>query len=149
MKALIFVFSSVALLGLALAQGRADVPFQVIDRGTQSGEAEQGVKVLRTERAFEEFMKGNRAEDKISKLTKQVDWNTEQVLVVFGGQQPTGGFGIDVKRISSVDIQRLVVEARLIKPGPNQLVTQALTTPYVMIKTQRQVAAIKVKFLPE
>lgn len=148
MRTLIFVFSSVALIGLALAQGRSDVPFQVIDRGAQSGEAEQGVKVLRTERAFEEFMKG-RADDKISKLTKQVDWNTEQVLVVFGGQQPTGGFGIEVRRIASIDIQRLVIEAKLIKPSAGQIVTQALTTPYVMLKTQRQVAAIKVKFLPE
>ena len=148
MRTVLLIFASIALLGTAFGQQRADIPFQVIDRGANSGEAEQGLKVLRTERAFEEFLK-DRGQDQVSRLSKQVDWNTEQVVVVFGGQRPSAGFGVSIKRISSVDIQRLQVEASITKPSAGQLAAQVLTTPYVMIKMQRQVAAIKVKFLPE
>jgi hypothetical protein len=148
MRALISIFVSVLVVAAVTAQGRTDVPFQVIDRGTNSGEKESGLKIFRTERAFEEYLK-DRGEEKAQRLTKQIDWQTEQVIVVFGGQQSSGGFSVDVKRIASIDIQRLVVEAKLNRPGPKQPVTMALTTPYVMIRTQRQVAAIKVKFLSD
>lgn len=148
MRAFFAIFVSILLVAAVTAQGRADVPFQVIDRGMNSGENESGLKIIRTERAFEEYLK-DRGEDKAQRLAKQIDWQTEQVIVIFGGQQSSGGFSVDVKRISSVDIQRLVVEAKLNRPGANQHTTLALTTPYVMIKTQRQVAAIKVKFLSD
>jgi PrcB C-terminal len=148
MRTFLSIFVFVSVLAVAFSQGRADVPFQVIDRGTNSGEVEQGVKVLRTERAFEEFLK-NQGEEKTKRMLKMVDWQTEQAVIVFGGQQNSGGFSVDVKRIASVDIQRLVVEAKLNRPSPNQGVTLALTTPYIILKMQRQVAAIKVKFLAD
>lgn len=129
----------------AFAQGRTDIPFQVIERGTNSGEKEQGVKVIRTERALEEFFK-DRGEDQARKLSKQVDWQAEQIIVVFGGQQNSGGFSVDVKKVVGIDIQRYVVEAVLNKPNRDRGVTMALTTPYIIIKTSRQVGAVKVKF---
>lgn len=145
MKPLVLVLLGVSLVVAAFAQGRTDIPFQVIERGTNSGEKEQGVKVLRTERAFEEFLK-DRGEEQAKKLSKQVDWQTEQIVVVFGGQQNSGGFSVDVKKVVGVDIQRYVVEAVLNKPNRERGVTMALTTPYVIIKTQRQIGAVKVKF---
>lgn len=145
MKPLVLVLLGVSLVAAAFAQSRTDIPFQVIERGTNSGEKEQGVKVLRTERAFEEFLK-DRGEEQAKKLSKQVDWQTEQIVVVFGGQQNSGGFSVDVKKVVGVDIQRYVVEAVLNKPNRDRGVTMALTTPYIIIKTQRQVGAVKVKF---
>ncbi len=141
----------IALLGVLMAasgfgQAQGDIPFKVIERGANIGEKEQGLKVLRTDRAFEEFLK-DKGEEHVKKLAKQVDWQTEQVVVIFGGQHPTGGFSVDVKRIAKVDVQRLIVEAILNKPKPGQGVTMAFTTPYIIIKMPREVAAIKVKFL--
>lgn len=144
----IFILLVVAVAVMAFAQGRPDVPFQVVDRGANSGEEEQGIKVFRTERAFEEYVK-DRGDERMRRLIKQVDWNADQVIIVFGGLQRSSGFGVDVKRIANIDIQRLVVEARITKPKADELVAQALTTPYVVLKTQRQVAAIKVKFLTD
>lgn len=135
----------VLLAAVGFAQTQGDIPFKVIERGTNIGEKEQGLKVLRTDRAFEEFLK-DKGEEHVKKLAKQVDWQTEQVVVVFGGQHPTGGFSVDVKRIAKVDVQRLVLEAVLNKPKPGQGVTMAFTTPYIIIKMPREVAAIRVKF---
>jgi hypothetical protein len=140
MRAFVSIFVMLAVVVAAIAGQGADVSFQVLDRGSNSGEKEQGLKVLRTERAFEEFLKEH-SPAQADKLPKQVDWKTEQIVLVFGGQQRTGGFGVNVKRIVSTDVQRLTVEAILTKPSPGQGVTLAFTTPYTI--------AIKVKFLSD
>lgn len=145
MRIVFVLIASVMLMALASSQGR-DVPFQVIDRGVNSGVKEEGVKVLRTSRAFEEFLESWLGAEKVHKLLKQVNWESEQVVLVFGGEHPTGGFSVDVKRIVSVDRQRLEIEAKLKRPAPGQMVTQAFTTPYTMVKMPREIAAIKVKF---
>ena len=148
MRALISIFALLTLaVGVMAFQG-ADVAFQVLDRGSNSGEKDQGLKVLRTERAFEEFLKEH-SPNQADKLPKQVDWKTEQIVLIFGGQQRTGGFGVNVKRIVNTDVQRLTLEAVLTKPNPGQAVTLAITTPYTIVKMPRQVAAIKVKFLSD
>ena len=148
MKTLLFASFLLALFAGCLAQNRSDVPFQVIAKGQYSGENDQGLKVFRTERAMEEFSK-DRAQDLPKRLIKDVDWEKEQVLVIFGGQQSSGGYSVTVKRIASVDIQRLQVEAILHRPSPDSINTQALTTPYIVIKMARQVAVVKVKFVSE
>lgn len=148
MKIFALVLLLVGALALAAAQGRPDVPFQVLERGQNSGEKTQNLKVIRTQKAFEEYLK-DRGETGIPKGLKDVDWTKEQVVVVYGGEQPTGGFGVEVKRILSSDVQRLNLEAILIRPRPNTIVTQAFTTPYIIVKMPRQVAAIRLKFVLE
>jgi hypothetical protein len=148
MRAFISILALLSMTFGVMASQGADVSFQVLDRGSNSGEKEQGIKVLRTERAFEEFLKEH-SPNKADQLPKQVDWKTEQVVLVFGGEFNTGGYGVNVKRILSTDVQRLTVEAVITKPSPGQGVTLALTTPYTIIKMPRQVAAIKIKFLQD
>lgn len=135
-------------MALALAQEKSDVSFQVIERGQNAGEKSQGLKVLRTERAFQEYLKG-RGEETFPKAFKEIDWAKEQVVVIYGGEQPTAGYGVEIKRINRTDIQRLNVEAILIRPRPNTIVAQMLTTPYVMFKMPREVAVMRVKFVLE
>jgi len=132
-------------MAMASGQGR-EIPFQILDRGTNSGVQEEGVKVLRTSRGFEEAMESILGAEKVQKLIKAVDWDSEQVLLVFGGSHPTGGYSVDVRRIVVVDRQRLEIEAKLKKPAPGQMVTQAFTTPYTMVKMRKEIAAVKVKF---
>jgi len=134
------------LVAAVVAQGKSDVPFQVMERGVNSGEREQGLKVIRTEKAFKEYLK-DRGEDTLPKAFKDIDWSKDQIVVVFGGEQPSGGYGVEVKKINKLDVQRLEIEAQLIRPRPNTIVTQALTTPYIMIKMARQVAVIRVRFI--
>jgi hypothetical protein len=144
MKSLLVSFLVFALALPLMAKAIGDVPFQVVARGQYGGESDQGIRVFRTERAFEEFSK-DKSQEIPKRLLKDIDWDREQIVVVFGGQQPTGGFSIDVKRIQSADIQRLTLEAVINKPSG--LATQAIATPYLVLRMARQVASIKVKFL--
>lgn len=146
---ILFTILGLALLGsMAITAGQSDLPFQTLEKGINSGETQEGVKVVRTERAFEEFLK-ERRDDRSMRLLKQVDWDSEQVVIVFGGQQVSGGFSVDVKRISQLDVQRLILEARIVKPAPGQIVTMALTTPYTIVKMSRQVAPVKLKLVTD
>lgn len=144
MKIVVMILASVLVFAMANGQGR-EVPFQIVDRGVNSGSSEEGVKVLRTSRAFEESMESILGSEKTQRLLKQVDWDTEQIVLIFAGEKPTGGFSVDVRRIVAVDRQRLEIEAKLKKPAPGQMVTMALTTPYTMLKMRKEVASIKVK----
>ena len=144
MRIVLVLMASILVLAMAFGQGR-DVPFQVIDRGANSGVKEEGVKAIRTARAFEELLEGILGAEKTQRLLKQVHWDTEQVVLVYGGGHPTGGFSIDVKRIVAVDRQQYEIEAKLKKPAPGQIVTQAFTTPFTMIKMPKEVGALSLK----
>lgn len=144
MRIVMVLLASILVMAMASGQGR-EVPFQVIDRGTNSGVKEVGVKAIRTARAFEELLEGMLGAEKTQRLLKQVQWDTEQVVLIYGGEHPTGGFSIDVKRIVSVDRQQYEIEAKLKKPAPGQIVTQAFTTPFTMIKMRKEVGALSVK----
>ena len=65
-----------------------------------------------------------------------VAFQRETVLAVFQGQQPTGGHGIEVLDVV-VDDRELFVDMRFLEPGPNDIVTQALTSPWVMVRVLR------------
>lgn len=75
-----------------------------------------------------------------------VDFRRESVAAFFWGTKPTGGYGVDVAAVTLKD-DVLVVQLRLQKPKPGSLVTQAITSPYVLLRVQGK--PTKVRFLDE
>lgn len=62
--------------------------------------------------------------------------DVENLYIVVGyGEQPTGGYSITVNAVYLTD-NAIVVDTDLVGPGENEQVTNALTYPYVVIKTQ-------------
>lgn len=65
--------------------------------------------------------------------TPSVDFNLNRVVAFFWGQKPTGGYG--VQYISSqLSGSTLRVTLRLVSPAPGAILTQALTSPFVMLE---------------
>lgn len=65
----------------------------------------------------------------LRRLIDNVNIPGDRVAVAaFQGQQRSGGFAIRVERIER-DGDRLIVRAKFIEPGPNDIVTMALTSP--------------------
>ncbi|WP_143528822.1 protease complex subunit PrcB family protein [Rubrobacter xylanophilus] len=52
-------------------------------------------------------------------------------LAVFWGEKPSGGYSLSVAS-ARLEGERLVVRLRLRRPGPGEIVTQALTYPYAV-----------------
>ena len=65
----------------------------------------------------------------------EIDFSDEFVLLVYQGNKPTGGYGIE---ISQVEIDNLWIKLNIIakfkEPGPNDAVDLGETNPYAIVK---------------
>lgn len=71
-----------------------------------------------------------------------VDFAQETVVAAFFGTKPSGGYTIEVTGISSDD-GRLHMQVEKTAPGDNCITTQALTSPYHVIKVPATSAAFE------
>ncbi len=71
-----------------------------------------------------------------SAIPPEIDFNEEMILVVFQGEKSTGGYGIEINKIVEKEnaIEVLVIETL---PGYGCMVTEALTSPYHIVKLQK------------
>lgn len=65
-----------------------------------------------------------------------VDFTRESVLALFLGQKPGGGYGISVENMSS-EGGELYADVRISEPGADQLSSQALTSPWQLVRILR------------
>lgn len=65
-----------------------------------------------------------------------VEFGRETILAVFQGQQPTGGYGIEVSDVV-VEGSDMFIDMRFVEPEPGAVVTQQLTSPWVMLRVLR------------
>ena len=63
----------------------------------------------------------------------QVDFGSSSVAAFFMGTQRSGGYSVDVQNVA-VEKGEAYVDVATAKPAPGTLSTQALTTPWVMVR---------------
>jgi len=76
--------------------------------------------------------------------TDDIDFNQEMVIAVFQGQQSTGGYEIEIEKVVRTK-ENLKVYISETVPDPSDIVTQALTSPYHLIKLPK--LDLKVEFI--
>lgn len=111
-------------------------PLEVRASGRPRGELRT---LLTSARMYQAFVGSPPPED----LNFQREW----VILYAPGTMPTGGYVADISYIGrSADGRTLTIETRLIEPGPDCFVTQALTNPYVLVRFPRPEGARRVNF---
>jgi hypothetical protein len=65
-----------------------------------------------------------------------IDWKKQMVIVVYGGEKPTGGYSVEVKSLEIKD-KKLVVRWKLKSPGADDIVAQVITYPSLTILVDR------------
>ena len=76
-----------------------------------------------------------------------LDFQREWVVLYAAGTMPTGGYVADISYIGRTNDGRgITIETRLVEPGPDCFVTQALTNPYVLVRFPRPESAQRVTF---
>ena len=146
----LLAFAPLALPGLALpglALGQPLPPGQPLSQDLQlvtlhhsahSGIATPRTAVIDDMAALRAFFAGTSVD-----LGPQprVDFSTEQVLVAAMGTQPTGGYGIEITRVTLMNGGftggRAFVEVSERRPAPGQFVTMALTSPIHVVRVPR------------
>jgi hypothetical protein len=66
----------------------------------------------------------------------RVDLSRETILAVFMGTRPTGGYAIDVRQ-ATLEGGDLFIDLVLVEPAADAITTQALTSPWAIIRVLR------------
>ena len=139
----------ILLLGITLVAGCTQLPpndndfqekelsFDTVDKDVNSIIQERAQKVIQNSEDFLELWN----EIGSLKMLEEIDFSKYTVIAVFQGQQPTGGYSIEINKVKETKdkIQVYIIETF---PDPNDVVTQALTSPYHIIsiaKTNKEI----------
>lgn len=108
-----------------------ELKFKTINRGFNSNQAAQNNYVIKSEEEWISILQKTNAE-----LPAPVDFDDEMILAVFQGEKPTGGYNIEIRKIVENEntIEVLVSET---SPGSKCMVTDALTSPFHIIRIQK------------
>jgi hypothetical protein len=94
-------------------------------RGDQSPLAQMGVRLVKTREQAADL-----GIDNIDGLA--VDFDSQDLVILSLGEQPTGGFTAEITAIQLVG-DELWVQGRVTQPGEEDMVTQALTSPFAAV----------------
>lgn len=86
--------------------------------------------VIRDADAWQEFWR--EAMDQRDSNPPEIDFSRHMVVAAAMGRRPTGGYSIDIERAYRDD-EGLTLVVRETSPGPNCILTQALTAPIVAV----------------
>jgi len=109
-------------------EGRVDISYEILEEGNYG--AEFDTAVIENQKDLDKLYA--RLHDRSDRLAPKIDFERKKVIAVRSGPFTTGGYGI--KLYSAIDTKDGVETVFLITaPEPTQIVTQAFTTPYLII----------------
>ena len=109
-------------------EGRVDISYEILEEGNYG--AEFDTAVIENQKDLDKLYA--RLHDRSDRPAPKIDFERKKVIAVRSGPFTTGGYGI--KLYSAIDTKDGVETVFLITaPEPTQIVTQAFTTPYLII----------------
>ena len=124
--------------GVSNSRSKMDaVTFEVISSGSQSAVEQEGVQLIDNESAWVSLWKEVHQNQFPIPDPISVDFNTHQVLAIFMGMKTTGGYQVKAESLQ-FDSSTFRLQAIYELPGKNCMVTEALTYPFLILKTPRQ-----------
>jgi hypothetical protein len=139
MKVASFVSGVVAIAAVGLAQFQGDphssgkIPFQVISSGAYSKIQQKQTHIMRSDGEWQiywEKMTGNPGRT----APGQIDWVKNRLVAINLGTRPTGGYSVKLKDLYLKGIRQAVAEVVEYTPSPDMMVTQAITSPFVVVQ---------------
>jgi hypothetical protein len=138
--------STIVLLFTAVGAFGQDVLFRTLDQGGYSGINRATNLVLRTQSEWEKLWKQHQERVQPPAKVPAMDFEKEMVVAVAMGQKSTGGYSIKITSIQSTaaSLRIFVLEQT---PGPDTIVTQALTSPFHFVAVPKN--GLKAEFVLE
>jgi hypothetical protein len=106
-----------------------DLDFVTIGKGPYSGRKEAGCVAVRNREDFEKLWAEYASSWVPRPELPEVDFNEKTVLAVFMGEFPTGGYGIDIEKVTEKEKEVAVFVVKR-NPAAGMPVTEAFTRPY-------------------
>ncbi len=102
---------------------------------SQIAEPAQKVVELQTAGQFEQYWSKLTGQP-VSRAPREIDFTKEKVIVLHLGKQASGGFRVYVETMD-VFAGQLRISAVIQTPGRNEVVSQAITYPFVAVRVER------------
>lgn len=112
------------------------VSFEILEQSSHGGRKERSNVIITSQDDLQALY----TELKLGTAPK-VNFDSNNVVALFLGQKPSGGFTIGVKSVT-VEGNVATVKVNITKPEPGQMTTTVITTPYsitVIPKTEQVV----------
>jgi PrcB C-terminal len=122
----------IAILVVAVAQS-AVPPVATVAQGAYSGISDASEVVVRSRVEWDALWKAHAG---LKPIPGVVDFSQEFIAAVFLGTRPSGGFGVEILGTRR-EAAALVIEYRERAPAASDIVTQALTSPFHIVKVPR------------
>jgi hypothetical protein len=119
--------------------------YELVSQGDQSKYEAQRVMVIDSDEELER-MQELLEENGVDMKRIKVKWRKESVIMAFGGQYRTGGYSIDVSEVNVMDDDQIKYTFKVKTPARDSMVTEALTTPYMIIKVPYEASEVEVAF---
>jgi hypothetical protein len=132
----------VLMTALAAVEGAGEKGKEVKVYAKVSSGVFRRTQVLRTEAELNKAMPiGGKNYDitkKAAALLKvdAIDLKKQMVIVLYAGEKRTGGYSVELKSLEVKD-KKLIVHWNLKSPGPDDIVTQAITHPELVLLVDR------------
>jgi hypothetical protein len=133
------VSSTRVLLRLAATESAKrltrQVPFQTVAKGLRSGIRERSQIAIRNRDQWQALWSRHSSINANPSPPPAIDLDKEMVAAVFLGEEPTGGYGIEIVGAELTD-SSLDVLFRETAPTPGAIVTQAFTQPFHIVRIE-------------
>lgn len=138
MKWLMILMLVLGSVAMATAQSSAFpvVRWSTFRTGTSSNIKNFQTRVIHTEGQFQMFWR-ELTGDSPSSAPRDINWAREEIWVIALGERRTGGHSVMVRSVQFVNPQDIEVLFFERAPQPGQMVTQALTHPYIILRVER------------
>ncbi len=113
-----------------------NVSFETIDKGSSSGIETEERLVIETAADWDVLWTKHMSLRSPAPSLPKVDFSRETVIAVFSGLKSTGGYSVEITGITTSD-NELVIQYQETEPGPDDMVTEAETQPFHIIKIER------------
>ncbi|MBC8390662.1 MAG: protease complex subunit PrcB family protein [Actinobacteria bacterium] len=126
------IFLLLFLFACGKENGGKIVEFDTISKGFYSLQVEKEYFVIKDTENFNQLL-AIIADSNSDITNKYVDFSKEIVVGVFLGEKPTGGYNIEITEVLEQN-DYIEVLIKIDEPDPDEMVTQAITSPYHIIK---------------
>ena len=114
-----------------------EISFEIIDSGGQSGLQVESIRLISDMQSWAEHWKASTSNRFPAPTVPEIDFEKYQMITAFMGMKNTGGYEIKISSILVRDDSYLV-NLTYTSPGKDCMVTEALTSPFAMVKIERQ-----------
>ena len=115
------------------AHAASPASFIVLEQGSRSGISGQRFETIRDKTALHSLWQQHGKGISPQPAMPEVDFNKDMVVAAYAGQKTTDGYQLNLVGLNRGKKQ-IDIRLSLTQPGPDCIVTQIMTQPYLLVK---------------